>query len=355
MKAKRPTAILGAILILLLVLLMGLPATLYVVDKRELAVVLQFGKPVAKHTTPGLYFKIPFIQNVVTLPRTRQFWGDDASNPLSDLPTKDDKKIEIVPWAVWRVNEPKVFVQTLITMDEGERRVSEFVRGAIRDVITQYDLAELVRSTDRTLITTGTVNVESVEAVVEDVALGEKKEVKLDIQYGRLFILEQIKNAASELLTRKMEGGQGRGIELIDMGISQIEFVESVQRKTFDRWIAERMAIAALNVNEGERMKQEIINLAKREVQQTEGEGQREANEIIGEVDAEIIRNYASAITKTGEFYNFIRTLEVYQKGIGSDTTLILTTNSDLLGMLKKLEPVGGVKNAGSLAREVLP
>ena len=355
MKSKRPTAILGAILILLLVLLIGLPATLYVVDQRELAVVLQFGNPVVERTTPGVYLKIPFIQNVVTLPSTRQFWGDDASNPLSDLPTKDDKKIEIVPWAVWRVKEPKVFVQTLVTMGEGERRVSEFVRGAIRDVITQYDLAELVRSTDRTLITTGTVNVESVEVVVEDVLLGEEKEIKLGIKYGRLFILERIKNEASDLLTSKMEGGQGRGIELIDMGISQIEFVESVQRKTFDRWIAEREAIAALNVNEGERMKQEIINLAKRDAQQTEGEGQRQANEIIGEVDAEIIRNYASAISKTGEFYNFLRTLEVYQNGIDLNTSLILTTDSDLLGMLKKLESIGSAKNAGSLAREVLP
>ena len=158
--SKRLIRIASIILGVTLLLAILSPTMLYVVDQRELAVVLQFGKPVAERTEPGVYLKVPFIQDVVKLPSTRQFWGDTAGNPLSDLPTKDDKKIEIVPWAVWRVKEPKVFVQTLVTMEEAERRVSEFVRGAIRDVITQYDLAELVRSTDRPLTTTGTVNVD---------------------------------------------------------------------------------------------------------------------------------------------------------------------------------------------------
>ena len=202
---------------------------------------------------------------------------------------------------------------------------------------------------------TGTVNIESVEAVVEDVLPGEAKQVKLEIEFGRMAILEKIQGEARRRFTSKTEGGQGRGIELVDMGISQIEFVESVQRKTFDRWIAERKAIAALNVNEGERMKQEIINLAKSKAQGIEGEGQQKANETRGKVDAEIIRNYASAISETGEFYSFVRKLEVYEKGIGSNTSLILTTDSDLLGLLKKLDSISNVNEGGSLADEVFP
>ncbi len=337
---KHPTMIWAAIAALLVLLLIVLPMTLYVVDQRELAVVLQFGKPVAERTSPGVYFKLPIVQNVVKLPSTQQFWGDEAHNPLSDLPTKDDKKIEIVPWAVWRVKEPRIFVQTLVTMDEAERRVSEFVRGAIRDVITQYDLAEFVRSTDRPLTMSGTMSVDAANLIGQANDLEEERVVQTQIQFGRPAILEKIQTEARRRLTSKAEGGQGRGIELVDLGISRIEFVESVQKKTFDRWIAERQAIAALNVNQGERMKQEIVNLAKANVERIEGEGQRKANEIRGDVDAEVIRKYATAIQETGDFYRFVRLLEVYEQGITSDTRLILTTDSDLLSLLKHLPPI---------------
>ena len=148
--------------------------------------------------------------------------------------------------------------------------------------------------------------------------LDEEQPAAKGIEFGRPAILEKIQNEARRRLTSKSEGGQGRGIELVDMGISRIEFVESVQQKTFDRWIAERQAIAALNVNEGERMKQEIINLAKANVERIEGEGQRKANEIRGNVDAEVIRKYAEAIEETGEFYKFVRLLEAYENGIAA-------------------------------------
>jgi len=348
MNSQKSTALAIVGIIFIVAALLLIPSLFYVVDQRQMAVVLQFGRPVVEHTEPGIYLKVPLIQNVRKIPSTKQFWGNNPGSPLSDLPTKDDKKIEIVPWAVWRVKQPKVFVQTLVTMDEAERRVSEFVRGAIRDVVTQYDLAELVRSSDRPLTTTGSLGVD-VEAATdlgepaEEAKPGEKKKVQIEIQFGREEILAKIKEEAQRRLASKSEGGEGRGIELVDMGISQIDFVESVQAKTFDRWIAERQAIAALNVNEGERMKQEIINEAKAEVQKIEGQGQKQANETRGNVDAEIIRKYAAAIETAGEFYNFIRTLEVYQKALGGDTRLILTTDSDLLRLLKGLEPAGAL------------
>ena len=125
----------------------------FIVDQRELAVVLRFGNPVRSVTKPGLYFKVPFVESVRILPSTLQFWGDAREELLPDLPTKDDKKIELIPWAVWRVNDPIAFVQRMRAMDKAELRVAQFVRGAMRDVITQYDLSELVRSTDRKMQT----------------------------------------------------------------------------------------------------------------------------------------------------------------------------------------------------------
>ena len=150
MESNRTLKSLIIILAVVVVLLL-LPATLYVVDRREQAVVLQFGRPVAERIEPGLYMKWPLIQEVRTLPRTLQFWGGTEQDVLPDLPTKDGKKIEVVAWAVWRVSDPSQFVEKLREMDVAERRIHEFVRGAVRDTITQFDLAELIRSSDREL------------------------------------------------------------------------------------------------------------------------------------------------------------------------------------------------------------
>ncbi|MBW3539970.1 MAG: protease modulator HflC [Planctomycetes bacterium] len=334
-KAKRW---LTAAAILVVAVAILTPSFLYVVDEREMAVVLQFGDPVAERTQPGLYFKLPFVQEARKLPRTRQFWGDTPDEFLPDLPTRDDKKIQLVPWAVWRIKDPTVFVQRLRTLENGEQRVAQFVRGAIRDVVTQYDLAELVRSTDRGMHTTAEPALD-VEGVVLEQLPGDMQRVTIKIRHGRQKIIETIKQEAQRRLSAGTgeEGGR-RGVELIDIGISQIDFVESVRQKTFDRWIAERQAISAKNVNEGERLKQEIINRTAAEVERIEGEGQRQANELRGEVDAEVIRKYAEAIEEAGEFYTFVRTLEAYQKSIGPDTRLIFTTDNEFLRLLNRLD-----------------
>lgn len=321
----------------------------YIVDERQQAVVLQFGRPVSERTEPGLYFKIPLMQSVVMLPKTRQFW---AGEPLPDLPTKDDKKIEVEPWAMWRISDPTLFVQRLRTMENAQTRVAQFTRGAMRDVITQYDLAELVRSTDRELFTSssqiGAAASQSDDPDVVAKQPAEGRRVRMNIKFGRDEILKRIKKEAS----RRLAGETGpsgqpantqtatadRGIELIDLGISHIEFVESVRIKTFDRWIAERKALSAKNQFEGERMKQEMVNKAAAEVERIVGEGKRTSNETKGKVDAEIITQYAEAISEMGEFYTFIRTLEAYETSIGKDTKMILTTDNEFLGLLKSIQ-----------------
>ena len=123
------------------------------------------------------------------------------------------------------------------------------------------------------------------------------------------------------------------------MGLSRIEFVPQVREAAFDRAISLMEAIAVKTTSEGEQRKKEIINKTQAEVQKIEGEGKQEANILKGRVDAEIIDSYAKAIRETGEFYTFTRTLEIYKEALKEDTRLILTTDSDLLRMLKTLEP----------------
>ncbi len=331
----------------------------YIVDQREMAVVLQFGKPVRAATKPGLYFKIPFIESVRTLPATLQFWGDTDGELLPDLPTKDDKKIQLIPWAVWKVNDPIVFVTRLRTLENAEQRVAQFTRGAMRDVITQYELEDLVRSTNREL-KTAQLDLSSVDAALDALPEGveiphEKKKVSTHV-VGREAILDKINNEARNRLVDSTQAeSQARGIELIDVGISSIDFVSSVRMKTFERWKAERDAISTRNVTEGERLKKEILNMTNAEVERIQGDGQRLASEIRGKADAEIIKRYADAISVTGDFFTFVRTLEAYEKSFSDKTQIVLTTDNAFLHQLQRLNSPGITPTPPTMLTPVVP
>lgn len=314
----------------------------YIVDQRELAVVLRFGRPVRANVEPGLYFKVPFVESVRLLPSTLQFWGDDDQQVLPDLPTKDNKKIEIVPWAVWKISDPIAFVQRMRTMENAEKRVSQFARGAIRDVITKYDLEDLVRSTNREMkmaqLEFGDEELELLQDVLPESSMAAAAP-KTKGLVGREEILKEINTAAMHSLAANVDDAEvgARGIELVDVGISHIDFVETVRRTTFQRWIAEREAISTRNVKAGEQQKQEILNRTNAEIERIEGEGQRKASETRGTADAEVIRRYAEAISQVGDFYTFVRTLEAYEKSISKETELILTTDNDFLRQLQQM------------------
>jgi membrane protease subunit HflC len=333
-------------LALLAVLLILSPLFVFIIDEREMGVVLRFGAPTHSYTDPGLYFKMPFVDSVQRISKYKQFWGDLKDDLLPDLPTKDDKKVELIPWAIWRVSDPVVFVQRLRTMDVAEQRVEQIVRSSIRDIITQYDLEEIVRSTNRVL-SSGSEGLADVADLPDGVAaqlIETTKQTKpKGVQFGRAEILERIKVEAHKRLASSGsdDDSVGRGIELIDVGISQIGFVDSVRRKTFDRWVAERQAISAKNVNEGERLKAAIINETKADVARIEGEGQQKASETRGKTDADVIKRFAEAIEKTGDFYTFARTLEAYEKSINTDSQMILSIDSPFFELFKGVKPEG--------------
>jgi len=338
-----------------IVAIVGLLSSMFTINERELGVVLEFGKPVRSITEPGLYFKIPLIQNVRRLPRTRQFWANSSDDLLVDLPTKDGKKIEISVWAIWRITEPEQFVRVMRTVDNAEQQVRLRVRAGVRDGITSYNLSEVVRSTDRELTysfglddlpqaATG----EATEAAADLAQAGEQS----DIRFGRERIMEEIRrHVEAQLLNGEADENSraiDRGIELVDVGISNIGFVQSVRAEAFERLKAFMDAIAARYHNEGEQKKQEIINQTNAEVEKILGEGEEQSKRLRGEVEAEIIESYATAIRETGDFYNFQRTLEVYEAALGKGTRLILTTDSDLFRMLKEVS--AGMKPAQEFA-----
>lgn len=336
---------LGLLLVGLLVGLVVLLGSVFTVNERELAVVLQFGQPVNSIDKPGLYFKIPFVQDVRRLPATKQFWRSSESETLVDLPSKDGKKIEVSAWAIWKITNPDAFVRVLRTVENGERAVKVRVRAVIRDVITSYDLDEAVRSTDREL--TYSFRFEQADAAVGDdpvtVANQSLGSAADPIKVGREKIMNEIRKRIQQRLAiaeegEAIDGATDRGIELVDVGISDISFVPSVRQASFNRLKAFMESIASGYENEGQQRKQEIINMTNAEVEKILGEGEEQSKLVRGNVDAEIISRYAKAINDTGEFYNFIKTLELYESSMTGKTRLILTTDSPVFKMLNEMD-----------------
>lgn len=323
-------------------------SSLFTINEREMGLVLQFGKPVKSINEPGLYFKVPFVQEVRRVPRTLQFWASSDNDVLVDLPTADGKKIEVSLWAIWRINDPKKFVEVMRTVDRAEQQIRTRVRAGMRDVITKYDLDEVVRSTDRELPTgfgfAGLDGSSDTQKKLDETVPLLGGESSGRIQKGREEIMQEVRDVLQQRLigTEDDEADEfeDRGIELVDAGISNIGYVKSVREKSFAQLNAGMDSIAATYEKEGEEEKQKVINETKAEVQKIVGQGEEQSKRIRGEVEAEIIKAYAEALKETGEFYTFLKTLEVYESAMTANTQLILTTDSDLFRMLKELKPM---------------
>ena len=289
------------------------------------------------------------------LPKTLQVWhGTSHDEKLVDVPTADGKKVEVTVWAVWKITDPAQFVRTLRTVPNAESRVKEFVRSTARDTITTNNLAEIVRSTNRKM--TYTLGLPPEMVATGGRAGQEGRRCRAGPGHARLYRSPRGQGIGLAGTAQDHSGDQGKrpacsgpgrtgpGRRAAASSWSTSACLGSsscpqVREAAFDRAISLMEAIAVKTISEGEQRKKEIINKTQAEVQKIEGEGKQEANILKGRVDAEIIDSYAKAIRETGEFYNFTRTLEIYKEALKGDTRLILTTDSDLLRMIKTLEP----------------
>ncbi len=362
MKFLKTPAFAVALLLLLIALVPLLRSIFYVVDERQLAVILQFGKPVRSIEQPGLYAKYPFIQEVRRFPRTLQVWT--SSEDIVDLPTADGKKVEVAAWAIWKVRDPVKFIQALRTVSSGQLAVKDRVRAAIRDEITSYDLAEVVRSTDRELTysfrfvlpeseasngleTTQTPAVEpspqaddaTTDAATPPVAPQPAQPgAEKSIQYGRQEIVRTITESVRARLEGREEGEIDRGITLVDVGLSNIGFVPTVREAAFERLRAFMDSIASGYTSSGEQRKQEILNQTQAEVEEILGKGEQKSRVIRGEAEAAIIKDFAAAIEETEDLYKFLKTLELYENSLREGTDIIMTTDSELLKLLQSID-----------------
>ncbi len=303
----------GLILIVALgILFVGFSAA-YVVDETEQVVVTQFGRVVGNpKVESGLYFKIPFIQQATYFPKNLLQWDGDPGQ----IPTLDKTFIWVDAFARWRIVDPVKFFQTVNNLVSAKGRLDDIIDPATRNFITSYSLIETVRLSNREL--------DTFEIGLEDV----KKESTVRITTGREKITKGILEQAQPKLTPF-------GIELVDVKIKRIGYVEQVRESVYARMIAERKQIAEKFRSEGKGEASKIIGEKERDLKQITSEAYRTAQEIMGKAEAESTRIYAAAFGKDPEFYSFIKSLEVVNDTVGEDSTVVLSTDSEVLKYIK--------------------
>jgi len=308
---KRMVPILVILGILGVVFVLG--GGLFVIDQAEQGIIVQFGEPVgAVITQPGLHWKRPFIQEVRRFDKRLLAWDGD----VSQIPTLGREFIVVDTTARWRIVDPLQFLRSVRDELGARTRLDDILDSVVRDIVSGADLEEIVRSHD------WEVDPNKVdEAVVrEDVALQKPK-------MGRERLEQSMRSAASRLMP-------GLGIEIVDVRIKRINYIESVRRQVESRMIAERQSIAAKFRSEGEGRSQEILGQMERQLREIRSEAARQAEEIRGKGDAEATRTYGAAYGADPEFFAFFRTLESY-KAMGKNTTLMIDANSEFFRYLK--------------------
>lgn len=296
-----------------LALLVVLGQAVYTVSETEQVILVQFGEPVGDPVvTPGLHFKVPFIQKSNVFEKRFLEWD---GNP-NQVPTRDKRFIWVDTYARWRITDPLLFFQRLRDERGAQSRLDDILDGETRNAVARHDLIELVRSSNRN---------------PDDVPIESEEEAA---------ILEAIERGRREVTREILETAAARtadlGIELLDLRFKRINYVEEVQQDVFARMIAERQRIAEEFRSEGQGESARIHGERERELAQIQSEAYRQAEELRGEADANATRIYADAYNRDGDFYAFTKSLETYEATMDPETLFILGTDSELLRFLER-------------------
>ena len=317
---KIAPAILGLVTIAVVFAVSG---SLYTVSEVEQAIVTQFGKPVGKPiVTAGLKMKIPFIQEVHPIDRRILEWDGSPS----DMPTKDKLYISVDLFARWRIVEPLQYFLRLRDERSAQSRLDDILGSETRNAVAKHELIEIIRTTkDRTPLR---------DTLLTDEERAQDIGALVPISKGRALVERQIFKAAAEKV-------RVFGIELLDIRFKRINYNESVRPKIYDRMISERRQIAERFLSEGNGEAARIRGNRVRDLNKIQSEAYRAVEEIRGVADATAANIYAKAYGidhQTVEFFEFTRTLQAYKDIISGETTLVLSTDSDLFKFVKAMK-----------------
>ena len=313
-----------AILVVIIAGSYVLMSSIYTVSEVEQMIITQFGKPVGEPvTTAGLKVKMPFIQDVNPIDKRVLEWD---GNP-SDMPTKDKLYISVDLFARWRITDPLQYFLRLRDERSAQSRLDDILGSETRNAVAKHELIEIIRTTkDRVPLR---------DALLTEAERNLNMGALVPIQKGR-------QRVEQEIFTEAAEKVRVFGIELLDIRFKRINYNESVRPKIYDRMISERRQIAERFLSEGNGEAARIRGNRVRDLNKIQSEAYRQVEEIRGVADAKATEIYARAYNQSRqavEFYEFTRTMQSYKSIIGENTTLVLSTDSDLFKFLKGMVP----------------
>ena len=303
--------------VFLLILVIALSGTFYTLEEGEQAVIVQFGRPVGQPVTEaGLHVKIPMIQDVHRFDRRLLVWDGDPNQ----IPTKGREFIWIDTTARWRIADATTFLESVATEAGACSRLDDIIDSVVRDQVSRSELVELVRS--------ASWKVPEGEVLAE-IPPEAQAQLAQKMTRGREEITRNILTEAQKIMPQY-------GIELVDVRIRRLDYIESVRERVYSRMISERKRIAAEFRSEGEGQSAEILGTMEKELSEIRSNAYRKVQEIRGQADAKAARVYGDAYNGDPEFYAFSRTLDAYKEAQNENAVMILTTDSDYYRYLKE-------------------
>lgn len=275
-------------LVILLIILYNLFC--FPVDETKTAAVIQFGKIVKVVKEPGLHFKLPFVQGVRYLSDRVLIY--DIQSKL--VVTSDEKGLYVNNYAFWRIDEPKVFIQSMRTIDSAQARIDDVVFSNLRDTLAEHTLNDIVS--------------------------------KRRIQY-----LQQVTKDSQENI-------KGFGVKLIDVRVKRADLPPENETAVYNRMKSKWQAEAELSRAQGDQEAKKIRSAADRDVEIILADAKKEAENLKGQGDAKALEIYANAYNQNSEFYRFWRSLESYKKSFEAGSTIVLSTDSDYLKFFESKE-----------------
>jgi membrane protease subunit HflC len=306
-------------------------SSIYTVSEVEQVIITQFGKPIGTPVTAaGLKVKVPVIQNVNAIDKRVLEWDGHPS----DMPTKDKLYVSVDLFARWRITDPLQYFLRLRDERSAQSRLDDILGSETRNAVAKHELIEIIRTTkDRVPLR---------DTLLTQAEREQNLGSLVPIQKGRKLVEQEIFAAAAEKI-------QVFGIELLDIRFKRINYNESVRPKIYDRMISERRQIAERFLSEGNGEAARIRGNRVRDLDKIQSEAYRQVEEIRGIADAKATEIYASAYNQSPEavdMYEFTRTMQSYKFIISENTTLVLSTGSDLFKFLKGMSPDGDVISA---------
>jgi membrane protease subunit HflC len=289
-----------------------------------MAIITRFGNPVGNPIKDaGLHIKTPFIDEVHKLPK----WILEWDGEVRQFPTIDKRMILVDATVRWRISDPLRFFQNLTNEDGALSKLDDILDASSREVVSKHKFEELTRDTPRI----NELDEKTKKLLIEQGYTEEDLKEFPRISVGRKDLNKEMKAYSSERLKEY-------GIEVIDFNVTKVNYIDENLKSVYESMAAERQKFAQKYRAEGENQREKILGDIDKESKIIMAEAIEQSLKIRGEADAEAARIYNESYNRSAssrDFYNFIKKMEMY-KGVSSNTSLIISTESDFFDMMKR-------------------